>query len=322
MPYSNPIVGGNTLIREAIQSKNYVTSLSGWIIRRDGTAEFADTIIRGTIRVVGPEGTIEILLDGLRPVINLWNGLHDNHAFINLIDDVGDPHKAALGVASGHFDSHNFAGEVMYGLLYHADSDSTSLAIRNAATQTIVGGALILGEQAGFFNAYTLNTVELARIQALATPANPGALFISASSTGTARDSALLVLGNGTGQKYLRVFNEGWNNVSAFSNGFGNIGAPYEVAGYRLDPQGRVNFRGSVSRGGALADGSLVFTLPAAYRPANDVVMAVGNQANNSALNPRMRVVASNGNVLISGFSSGGIGNAAFAMDGCSFALE
>lgn len=54
MPWGNPIVGGNgVLIRDEIRSTNYVAGVSGWIIRRNGTVEFADGVFRGTIFVPG-----------------------------------------------------------------------------------------------------------------------------------------------------------------------------------------------------------------------------------------------------------------------------
>ena len=48
--FSNPIVGGTTLIRPAIQSPNYVAGVSGWTINIDGSAEFNNVTIRGTLQ--------------------------------------------------------------------------------------------------------------------------------------------------------------------------------------------------------------------------------------------------------------------------------
>lgn len=49
MEFSEPIVAGDTLIRAAIQSENYVADTSGWRISRNGDAEFNDLEARGTI---------------------------------------------------------------------------------------------------------------------------------------------------------------------------------------------------------------------------------------------------------------------------------
>lgn len=52
----NPIVGGTTLIREAIRSPDYVPGVSGWTINRDGTVEFNNAVIRGQLDVTSPSG--------------------------------------------------------------------------------------------------------------------------------------------------------------------------------------------------------------------------------------------------------------------------
>jgi hypothetical protein len=48
--FTNPIVGGGgNLIYPSIHSPNYVPGVSGWAINKDGTAEFNDVDILGTI---------------------------------------------------------------------------------------------------------------------------------------------------------------------------------------------------------------------------------------------------------------------------------
>lgn len=42
----NPVVGGTVLRRAAIQSPNFVTTVSGWTINQDGSAEFNNLVIR------------------------------------------------------------------------------------------------------------------------------------------------------------------------------------------------------------------------------------------------------------------------------------
>lgn len=53
MAFTNPVVGGNILVREAIQSPNFVTGVAGWAIRQDGSAEFNNVVIRGGTVVSG-----------------------------------------------------------------------------------------------------------------------------------------------------------------------------------------------------------------------------------------------------------------------------
>lgn len=49
MGFSNPIIGGGgALVYTSIKSPNFMTGLLGWIIRKDGSAEFNNLTIRGT----------------------------------------------------------------------------------------------------------------------------------------------------------------------------------------------------------------------------------------------------------------------------------
>lgn len=81
MPFSNPIIGGNdTLIRDKIQSENFVTGVSGWRIERTGNAQFNDIVVRGEV-IVGSEASQHILLNtdniGNRPEIEFFSGSAD-----------------------------------------------------------------------------------------------------------------------------------------------------------------------------------------------------------------------------------------------------
>lgn len=62
----NPIVGGQTLIRNAIQSADFVAGSTGWAIMRDGSYEFGSGgTFRGDLSVKGADGsTVEITAAG------------------------------------------------------------------------------------------------------------------------------------------------------------------------------------------------------------------------------------------------------------------
>ena len=49
MTPGDPVVGSTILRRPAIQSPNYVKGVSGWSINQDGSAEFNDVTIRGSL---------------------------------------------------------------------------------------------------------------------------------------------------------------------------------------------------------------------------------------------------------------------------------
>ncbi len=73
--FTDPIVGGmGTLIRDAIRSRNYVATVSGWTINKDGTAEFSDIVIRGSGEF-GPDPGQHIVLTNAG-IIELYNSLN------------------------------------------------------------------------------------------------------------------------------------------------------------------------------------------------------------------------------------------------------
>lgn len=62
MAFGNPVVGGTTLIRQAIKSPNYVAGSAGWSINKDGSAEFNDLSARGDV-TVGPSNGPQVVLE-------------------------------------------------------------------------------------------------------------------------------------------------------------------------------------------------------------------------------------------------------------------
>lgn len=67
--FSNPIVGGaESLIRSAIKSPNYTPGVIGWIVSKDGSAEFNNALFRGELRVDGTGNAYILIYE--RPVPN------------------------------------------------------------------------------------------------------------------------------------------------------------------------------------------------------------------------------------------------------------
>lgn len=60
MAFENPIASGNKLIREALESPNFLTGVQGWQISRDGNAEFNNLDSRGVFHNTGPIYTAEM----------------------------------------------------------------------------------------------------------------------------------------------------------------------------------------------------------------------------------------------------------------------
>jgi hypothetical protein len=77
MIFSDNILAGVVLTREAIQSENFVTGVSGWRIEKDGDAEFNNAVFRGEIWVgVAPNPQIHIHTVAGHGDIDFWT----NHA--------------------------------------------------------------------------------------------------------------------------------------------------------------------------------------------------------------------------------------------------
>lgn len=64
MPFSNPIVAGEDLVRTGIRSPNYVTGSTGWRIAQDGSAEFNSLTVVGAA-LIGGSVTLDQAGDGL-----------------------------------------------------------------------------------------------------------------------------------------------------------------------------------------------------------------------------------------------------------------
>lgn len=108
MGFSNPILGsGGALVRPAIKSPNYVAGTTGWMIGRNGDAEFNSAVIRGLLLA----SAFQTAVDGERIEINVDESgaieLYDSSDDLILrIDATGmqsfsDTAPAALGVGNG-----------------------------------------------------------------------------------------------------------------------------------------------------------------------------------------------------------------------------
>jgi hypothetical protein len=51
--FENPLTAGTVLVREQIQSQNFVAGSDGWVIKANGDAEFNSVVIRGATVVSG-----------------------------------------------------------------------------------------------------------------------------------------------------------------------------------------------------------------------------------------------------------------------------
>lgn len=75
--FANQILGGaSKLIRAAIQSPDFLTGVRGWSIFKNGSAEFNNSIFRGTITVTGANGQQIVLgiISGSTAALQFFSG--------------------------------------------------------------------------------------------------------------------------------------------------------------------------------------------------------------------------------------------------------
>ena len=98
----NPIAAGDgSLVYPALKSPNYVAGVSGWMIARDGSAEFNSVTVRGTLQVNGTNGKYVLITSVFgSPIIQLYPGAMSNA--VNNATDTAQISVANLDVPSDH----------------------------------------------------------------------------------------------------------------------------------------------------------------------------------------------------------------------------
>lgn len=151
--FRNPVVGGQgALIRESIHSPNYVTTVQGWTINKDGTAEFQEIDIRGSV-LAGDVNGSHIILDPdveigfndgfLQAVLRMFPDLDVNM----LMESMLGPITFQTGQADQQIATvlHSPSTTLGFALLLSADSDDGTVRA-NAA----LGGVTVTGEAMTF----------------------------------------------------------------------------------------------------------------------------------------------------------------------------
>lgn len=153
MTFSNPIVGGVTLVRPAIQSPNYTAGVSGWAIKKDGSAEFNNIVLRGSgtidAIIVGPPTGSQVVV-GSTPTVGFIK-FPTNRAIENL--------KATILSAVGNIDAANeFASLQIQGPTVDGATDQAAIQVNsqnndgssNANIQLSAGGGFVTFDKTRF----------------------------------------------------------------------------------------------------------------------------------------------------------------------------
>lgn len=195
MSFADPIVSGNILIRDSIQSEGFVAGVSGWSINKDGSAEFSNLTSRGSFKAAGASSTAD--LNSGRLLMYQNAAPNEETSYENWLLQFSD-------------DSFATATQIL------ADPTTDSIILRKT------GGAVMVGFDGS--DGY-LKTV-----------------------TGI-----------------VPTTYETWHAVS-YQNSWSDFGAPMAPVSYRRMPDGTVFLRG-MAKGGTQTDGTIVFNIPAGFRP-------------------------------------------------------
>lgn len=297
MPFSNPIVGGVTLIRPAIQSPNFISGSSGWAIKKDGSAEFNDVTIRGSVSV-GGESLYYSPSPGAGNLIASISADDGADAFGNPVLScitVYDPDLesyVSLQPVNGariEFMPQNTSGN------YNAGSISTELGassrggirvsspshVGNArsAAYSMFGGGPTTSDTSILFSADRVNFSDKVEV------------------TDTLTASSTVKVG-----AYVQRDAETWSTPSYMANWGGsgtfNGSTTFTSLQYRIDAEDNVWLYGCFAPSGAV--GFDVFTLPVGYRPLNRAMVPM-NFFDTSAgtVDGRFLQVLTNGNVSV-----------------------
>lgn len=168
--FQNVIVAGTTLIRDAIQSPDYVAGVSGWSVNKDGTAEFNDVTIRGEFIAQSPSGAfVEISAGSSVASILLEPASLGGHSYSSaaLFADSGSS-SASLSIEGPGMDA-NFA--TLYGItLISGPTLGDTTIDLNASKVSINSTEIGLGYVTGVESAATLAGITTTETLALTTP--------------------------------------------------------------------------------------------------------------------------------------------------------
>jgi hypothetical protein len=110
MGFSNPIIGGGgSLVYPSIHSPNFLTGISGWTIRKDGSVEFNLGIFRGVLELTSA-GVALLVYNGTPVSGNLIYSV----ANADGTDGIGNAYKAG-SVSYFNLGGGFYLAEIMFG---------------------------------------------------------------------------------------------------------------------------------------------------------------------------------------------------------------
>ncbi len=271
--FANPIIGGGgALVYPSIHSPNFITTISGWTIKKDGSAEFNNLTIRGSF--LGTNFVINSLgaffYSGAPATGNLIAsiagaaGADDGHgnafrkgvtsygaggSFLNMLNNL-----FSIGANAADFGANLSGGggqlNIASGISAVGDTNASVVLISKFLT---LGGA-----------------IPQVVIGPTATPVPVTSQTLEVQGTMDVND--ILAIINGAEETWHYV--GGANALgTAFGAAWGNLGGTSANLAFRRvpSPAKEVEIKGVIATTG-IAPNNNIFTLPAGlgYRPAND----------------------------------------------------
>jgi hypothetical protein len=267
MQPGDPVVGGTTLRRAAIQSPNFMHLISGWSINMDGTAEFNGVTING--------GQL-ILTDGSGAVVGTLDG-----TLGLVLYGAGTAADPALTITPD--------GDVVWGDVSPAQTLDTSIeigVISDAVGKDRIAMLLGSGEESGQAQAV---------LAVAASPADGSEPPVICPLTG------VYVVGSDPSISTNQPCPEVWHALTLL---VGWTSDPTGLgAAYRITADGWVVLRGMILSG-TRTDGTIFATLPATYRPGGTSRQAAACTGANVF---GLVQITSDGNLRCAGITGAGI---------------
>lgn len=334
-PFTNAITGGGgALVRPRIKSPDYVTGVSGWTVNQDGTAEFQDATIRGSLALGGTSPAAREVIGGTVPAELV------TYYAAGSPETVTAPETVVALVSAAYDGQGNYVYQVLV-VDSSAPMEISSLAIGKVIsgvvtefTRTVLNPNIGGGTQTDYldnavFFESAANTGLDVIVAGIVTDAvgrwmvdAGGSMFLGPGGP----SNVDCVFARAGSQKFVTdalVFNtaaagndpvaETWHALTLSNSWTGTL--RYKKV---PSPSPAVYVSGSLTPG-TKTDGTTVATLPSGYRPASgtDLACVVNAQAGANAQTPHFNINATTGVLTCWGWGSATSGslNAIFPLD-------
>jgi hypothetical protein len=329
MPFGNPLAAGLQLIREDLQSDNFVTGVSGWSIFRNGNAEFNNVTIRGGVTEDGTglyyngtpgAGTLFLTISATAGVDSFGTAYPAGVTLFNASVQVGN-------WTSSGFSVNSTTGTGIASLQpsgSNVNSPELFISGKPAASSVLGGLVAIYNNATSNDQIFLYGPVNLAAVDAnvsrawinmLAGAATDGATGYLAWNDNFSGGNPLqwgqfgitafgTIQGVEPGHVGAGIASAApWHPVAGnigYQNNWTDFGGTEQTVRFRIDASRRVWLDGDAKPGaGSYVNGNNLFAMPAGYRPVNDRAYGMVPTANGTGTGSFTLNVRAAGNVQV-----------------------